>query len=148
MLKEPKDGNQRTPGPRSGRGEQPRVAGCLAGGDAASAAQGPKVDTYQHGHTSIALSGEQAQSIPCRDAASISLNTEKRNMNKSRKLLVLAGASLAFGVTQMLAVGTADATITGGADNASATFDYVKPLMIAIGVFTIGYGYFKRMRRA
>lgn len=66
---------------------------------------------------------------------------------KKKLLLALGLASLAL-TNAVLAVGVADATITAGADNAEATFNYVKPIMIGIAVFLIGFGYFKRMRRA
>lgn len=65
-------------------------------------------------------------------------------MNKVR----LAVTLLPLLVIECLAVGTADTAIQAEVDNVVATWGGVKTAMLGIGVFLIGYAFFKRIRRA
>jgi len=79
--------------------------------------------------------------------ASLELTGRMAFVMKYRKY-ILAGVVLAATATHAFAVGTADADITAGADNAVATWTAIKALMVPIGVFMIAYGFLKRLKRA
>jgi len=46
------------------------------------------------------------------------------------------------------ATGVADVDISQGADNVQASWNYIKTILIAIGVFLVAWGFFKKLRRA
>jgi len=68
--------------------------------------------------------------------------------NRKNRKLALVVTLLSLAATSAFAVGTADTDITGGVDNAVATWTAIKAVMVPIGTFLIAYGFFKRLRRA
>lgn len=65
----------------------------------------------------------------------------------ARNLAALALVAV-FMVSKAHALGTADPDVSSGVDNTAATFAYVKTTLIAIGVFLVGWSFFKRIKRA
>jgi len=69
-------------------------------------------------------------------------------MNTKQKLVRLGGLALTALVCTTHALAVADADVSAAAADADLTWDVIRPLIIGIGVFTVAYAYFKRMRRA
>lgn len=64
-------------------------------------------------------------------------------MNKKLALMAVAASCFALN-----AFAVADADISTAVTDVDLTWDVVRPVLIGIGVFMIGYGYFKKLRRA
>ena len=60
-------------------------------------------------------------------------------------LVVATGVAM---VGSVFATGTADTDVTGAVNDVVATFGTVKTAMIAIGVFLLGYAFYKKLRRS
>jgi len=69
-------------------------------------------------------------------------------MNNKTKTLATALLCTACFTVNAFAAAAADTDVSDAAGSANLTWAVIKPIMISIGVFTVAFAYFKRLRRA
>lgn len=70
-------------------------------------------------------------------------------MRKMKRHLARAAALAAGAVASVnCAMATADSNVTAALTDVSDTWDQIRPVIVAIGVFAIGWAFIKRVRRA